>query len=139
MRKGFSYINLLVYCGLFLLLFGVLAGLFYPLLKKTSIFMNEINDKTELTQVVDQLVEDITYADTAAIYGQTIAYEEKGISYEYSLKNRRLVRKKEGYVYLTPKELVITEFTPRWVKPGFFELKIKANTEEIIRLIRRRN
>jgi len=139
MRKGFSYINLLVYISLFLLLFSLVSSLFFPWLNKTFSTWQACAEQMELNRVVDTMVQDITYAQRAEVCGDIFIYQKEGINYEYLLKNQRIARKKESYIYLTNKNLIVQLFEPCLIKPGQFSLKIKTNNLEIYRIINRVN
>lgn len=139
MRKGFTYLNLLVYIALFLLIFGAVSGLFYPLLHKNFKVLAELKTTQELNRIVDTIAEDISFAEKVSVAGESFVYETEGIEYEYLLRNNRIVRKKEGYVYLTSKEIEIQQFHPQKIKSDLYSLSVKTKDHQIERLIARRN
>lgn len=139
MRKAYSYINLLVYISLFLLLFGLVISVFFPLLNKSFLKYQDLKEQTEINRVIDAIVEDITYAQAVQIIGEVLVFKQAGVNYEYLLKNQRISRKKESYIYLTDKNIFIKEFLPKLINSRQIMLKIKTEKLEIVRLINRAN
>lgn len=139
MRKGFTYLNLLVYTALFLILFGAISAVFYPLLQKNFKTLNELKTNQELNRVVDTIAADIGFADKVSVAGNSFIYETNGITYEYMLKNKRIARKKDGYVYLTSKEIDIEQFQPQKISANLYLLAVTFGKYHIERYIALRN
>jgi type II secretory pathway pseudopilin PulG len=139
MRKGFTYLNLLVYTALFLILFGAVAAVFYPLLQKNFKTLNELKTNQELNRVIDTIAADIGFADKVGVAGNSFIYETNSITYEYLLKNKRIDIKKDGYVYLTSKEINIEQFQPQKIKTDIYLLTVSSGKYRIERYIALRN
>lgn len=139
MRRGYSYINLLVYLSLFLVLLGIVSSLFYPLINKSFGQLKVLKQEQEISRMLDLLAEEVRFADQILKTGTVFLFSRKNLQYEYLLKNKRLARQKEGVLYLTGKDNLIEDFSIQPVEPGLFNILLKTENKIFQRLARKRN
>ncbi len=138
-RHGFSYIQLLVYLSVFLIIFAILQQTLFKITSQTTAQLADLREKKQMTFVLDTISQDVAFADNVTSDPDKLNYVQDEISYSYMEHNNRITRKKETYVYLTPKEIFIEDFTVLELNPKLFKLKIKTKVHNYERVIRWRN
>jgi prepilin-type N-terminal cleavage/methylation domain-containing protein len=139
MRKGFSYLELLISLSILVVVASIFSAIFFSAVQKSFQRLQHLHNQKQITQVLDVMSEDVAYAEDASILADRLVYRQDGVEYAYLLMNNRLARKKTDYTYLTPKELVIQEFKPEQTRKNLFKVSIKTVDNTYIRVIRCRN
>ena len=111
MRHGFVYIRLQIYFTLLALILGGSLLLTWRVLRQNLVWHRRLYETVLVQQVLDKMVEDIRYADAVVIYPDRAAFTRDGEAQTYLLNNRRLARRKDAYLYLTPASLPLQELS----------------------------
>lgn len=134
MRQGFLYIRLQIYFVLLALILGTALLFFTGLLQKDLRWHKQIQATALLNNVLDKMAEDIRYAEEIEVRAENIRLVIDGIAYTYFLNNQRLVRQKDGLLYLTPASIVLKSlrFTENAGLITVVLLEEKQNLERLI-------
>ena len=107
MRKGFIYIRLQIYFTLLVLVIGGALLLTWNILRSDLRRHTRLKENLLVQTVLDQMVEDLKYADSLAVYPDRAQMTAAGVDYLYFLNNQRLARRKDANLYLTPAKIVL--------------------------------
>ena len=128
------YIRLQIYFVLLALILGTALLFFTGLLQKDLRWHKQIQATALLNNVLDKMAEDIRYAEEIEVRAENIRLVIDGIAYTYFLNNQRLVRQKDGLLYLTPASIVLKSlrFTENAGLITVVLLEEKQNLERLI-------
>ncbi|MDR2432053.1 MAG: hypothetical protein LBD99_07380 [Candidatus Margulisbacteria bacterium] len=108
MRRGFIYIRLQIYFALAVLICGGALFCAAGIIRQNHRLHRQLGATLLLTQALDELAEDLKYADAVALAPDKAQVSRPDGAYVYFLNNQRLVRRKDAYLYLTPADIALS-------------------------------
>ncbi|MDR2428787.1 MAG: hypothetical protein LBD62_03165 [Candidatus Margulisbacteria bacterium] len=135
MRKGFIYVRLQIYFTLLVLVIGSALFLTWTVLQKNLRLHAQLKENLLVQTVLDQMVEDLKYADSVAVYPDRAQTTVAGVDYLYFLNNQRLTRRKDANLYLTPAKIILRELSFAQ-ENGWLRLVLAGENQRWERIVR---
>ena len=132
MRKGFSYIQILVALSLSLCLLATLLTLTKQILYTIS------SPPRIVGPILDTLSTDIRFATSVQHNNNTIHITTANDAYMYEIYHQRFAKRREGLLYLSPVTPAMTEFNIT-NQGNTYTVALSSTQEAETRIIRRRN
>lgn len=136
LRHGFSYVEMLVVCSIFFLIVTLAGSIILPLIRTSDKITTQLHRQTVIVTVLDAMDQDIAFADQVQVKNNEISITNQTEKYRYAVQNNRLCRIKNGVLYLTPKESIITDWR---VLENPIRYQCVIDHQEYARIVRRRN
>jgi len=136
MRKGFVYIRLQIYIVLLALIVGGAWTFGFTVLHRNFQWIRQSKENVLIQHALDTLCEDLQYAEKVTLTPESALVVKSATDYTYFLNNRRLVRRKDGYLYLTPANLPLDSLVFA-EENGLYRIVLTAGKNNYERLVRR--